>query len=81
MIPPEQKVRNAIAEVLGIDASAVSDQARLANDLGADSLDEVEVTMAIEDALDVELSDEKCVQCHTVDDWIKLTLEALKAKS
>lgn len=80
MLNPEQRVRNAIAEVLGVPHEKVVDDANLSTDLDADSLDSVDVTMAIEDELGIELSDELCAQCETVGDWVKMSVEAVQAR-
>lgn len=52
------KVREIIAQQLGVDKSKVTDTANFADDLGADSLDTVELVMAIEEEFSIEISDE-----------------------
>ena len=55
-----EKVKKIIAEHLGIDdMSKITDDAKFIDDLGADSLDTVELVMAFEEAFDVEIPDEK----------------------
>ena len=71
------KVKKIIAEHLGIDdISKLTDDAKFIDDLGADSLDTVELVMAFEEAFDVEIPDEKAEKILTVGDAIS----HLKAK-
>ena len=66
------KVKKIIAEHLGIDdMSKITDDAKFIDDLGADSLDTVELVMAFEEAFDVEIPDEKAETILTVGDAIK----------
>merc|ERR1719331_2629072 len=55
----EDKVKAIIAEQLGVDAGTVTPDASFTEDLGADSLDAVELIMAIEEAFDIEIPDEE----------------------
>ena len=65
------KVKNIIAEHLGIDdLGKLTDDAKFIDDLGADSLDTVELVMAFEEAFDVEIPDEKAEPILTVGDAI-----------
>ena len=65
------KVKNIIAEHLGIDdLGRLTDDAKFIDDLGADSLDTVELVMAFEEAFDVEIPDEKAETILTVGDAI-----------
>jgi acyl carrier protein len=65
------KVKNIIAEHLGIDdLGKLTDDAKFIDDLGADSLDTVELVMAFEEAFDVEIPDEKAEKILTVGDAI-----------
>ncbi len=61
-----QKVKEIIVEQLGVDMSEVTMEASFIDDLGADSLDTVELVMAFEDAFDVEIPDEDADQLATV---------------
>ena len=54
----EQRVRNIVAEQLGVDLSEVRSDASILDDLGADSLDVVEMVMSLEEAFDIEVPDE-----------------------
>jgi acyl carrier protein len=62
----EQKVKEIIVEQLGVDAGAVKKEANFVNDLGADSLDTVELVMALEEAFDMEIPDEEAEKIQTV---------------
>ncbi len=65
------KVKKIIAEHLGIDdMSKITDDAKFIDDLGADSLDTVELVMAFEEAFDVEIPDDKAEKILTVGDAI-----------
>jgi acyl carrier protein len=65
------KVKNIIAEHLGIDdLGKLTDDAKFIDDLGADSLDTVELVMAFEEAFSVEIPDEKAETILTVGDAI-----------
>ena len=66
------KVKKIIAEHLGIDdMSKITDDAKFIDDLGADSLDTVELVMAFEEAFDVEIPDEKAENITTISSAIK----------
>jgi acyl carrier protein len=61
-----EKVQKIVAEQLGVDAGEVTPGASFANDLGADSLDTVELVMALEEEFDVEIPDEAAEEIATV---------------
>ena len=66
-----EKVKKIIAEHLGIDdMEKITENAKFIDDLGADSLDTVELVMAFEEAFDVEIPDEKAETILTVGDAI-----------
>ena len=66
-----EKVKNIIAEHLGIDdMGKLTDDAKFIDDLGADSLDTVELVMAFEEAFNVEIPDDKAETILTVGDAI-----------
>ncbi|MBI5210879.1 MAG: acyl carrier protein [Elusimicrobia bacterium] len=60
------RVKQIIVEQLGVDASEVTPQAHFVNDLGADSLDTVELVMALEEEFDMEIPDEQAEKIQTV---------------
>ena len=62
----EQKVKDIIVEQLGVNAGEVKPEASFVNDLGADSLDTVELVMALEEAFDTEIPDEEAEKIQTV---------------
>ncbi len=62
----EQKVKDIIVEQLGVDAAQVKPEASFVNDLGADSLDTVELVMALEESFDMEIPDEEAEKIQTV---------------
>jgi acyl carrier protein len=61
-----QKVKKIVAEQLSVDESEVKPEASFANDLGADSLDTVELVMALEEEFDIEIPDEAAEGIATV---------------
>ncbi len=70
----EDRVKKIIVEQLGVDAAEVTPQAHFVNDLGADSLDTVELVMALEEEFDTEIPDEQAEKIQTVGqaiDYIK----------
>ncbi|MEJ5348323.1 MAG: acyl carrier protein [Desulfosoma sp.] len=62
------KVVDIIANQLGVEKDAITPQAHVIDDLGADSLDVVELIMALEEAFDVEIPDEEAEKIRTVQD-------------
>ena len=62
----EERVKKIIAEQLGVPASDVKNQAAFVADLGADSLDGVEIVMGLEDEFEVEIPDEDVEMIRTV---------------
>jgi len=65
-----EKVKQIISEQLGVDEGEVTSSASFVDDLGADSLDQVELVMALEEAFDLEISDEDAEKIRTVQDAI-----------
>ena len=65
-----EKVKKMVVDHLGVDEAKVTDEANFIDDLGADSLDTVELVMAFEEAFDVEIPDEKAEAILTVGDAI-----------
>jgi acyl carrier protein len=66
----EEKVKQIVAEQLGVDEDQVTGDAAFMDDLGADSLDTVELVMALEEEFDIEISDEDAEKIATVQDAI-----------
>ena len=64
------KIKKIVADHLGIEEDKVTEEASFIDDLGADSLDTVELVMAFEEAFDVEIPDEKAETILTVGDAI-----------
>ncbi|HZO54756.1 MAG: acyl carrier protein [Acidobacteriota bacterium] len=67
----EQKVKQIIVEQLGVDEAQVDDTASFVEDLGADSLDIVELVMAFEEAFDLDIPDEDAEKIGTVKDAVE----------
>ena len=70
----EEKVKSIIADQLSVDEAQVKPEASFINDLGADSLDTVELIMALEEEFGIEISDEEAEKIQTVQaaiDFIK----------
>ena len=64
------KIKKIVADHLGIEEEKVTEEASFIDDLGADSLDTVELVMAFEEAFDVEIPDDKAETILTVGDAI-----------
>ncbi|MDO4223042.1 MAG: acyl carrier protein [Acinetobacter sp.] len=62
----EQRVKQAVAEQLSIDAATIKNEASFMEDLGADSLDLVELVMSLENEFDITIPDEDSNQITTV---------------
>lgn len=62
----EEKVKHIIADQLSVDEAQVKPEASFINDLGADSLDTVELIMALEEEFGIEISDEEAEKIQTV---------------
>lgn len=66
-----EKIKDIIVEQLGVDESQVTLESSFVEDLGADSLDIVELIMALEDAFDVEIPDSDAEKIATVGDAVE----------
>jgi acyl carrier protein len=67
----EDKVKSIIVEQLGVDANEVTPEASFVDDLGADSLDTVELVMAFEEAFNIEIPDEAAEKIQKVKDAVE----------
>ncbi len=65
------KVREIVVEALGVSPDQIPDDAKFVEDLGADSLDQVELVMALEEAFGTEIPDEDAEKLATVGDAVK----------
>jgi len=70
MASVDERVKQIIVEQLGVDEGEVTANASFVDDLGADSLDTVELVMAFEEAFDIEIPDEQAEKIRTVKDAI-----------
>tara|TARA_R100000322_G_scaffold120578_5_gene78240 strand:- start:766 stop:1008 length:243 start_codon:yes stop_codon:yes gene_type:complete len=64
----ERKIRAIVVEQLNVKPGQVTGEAKLVEDLGADSLDVVELTMALEEVFEITIPDEQAEELVTVDD-------------
>ena len=78
-MPVEQRVKQIIVEQLGVDEGQVDGSASFVDDLGADSLDIVELVMAFEEAFELDIPDEDAEKIATVKDAVDY-IEAKMAK-
>lgn len=74
----EQKIKEIIVEQLGVKAEQVVPEAKFIEDLGADSLDTVELVMALEEEFGQDIPDEEAEKLQTVGDVIKYIDESSK---
>ena len=75
----EQRVKKIVAEQLGVNEADVKNESSFVNDLGADSLDTVELVMALEEEFETEIPDEEAEKITTVQqaaDYIQSHLKA-----
>ncbi len=70
MASVDERVKQIIVEQLGVDEGEVTSNASFVDDLGADSLDTVELVMAFEEAFDIEIPDEEAEKIRTVKDAV-----------
>jgi acyl carrier protein len=75
----EDRVRDLIVEQLGVNADQVKPEASFIDDLGADSLDTVELVMAFEEEFGIDIPDEDAEKMSTVSDAIRYLEENSKA--
>jgi acyl carrier protein len=72
----EEQVKNIVAEQLGVKEEEVTNAASFVDDLGADSLDTVELVMALEEEFETEIPDEEAEKITTV----QLAIDFIKAR-
>ncbi|MBS0018298.1 MAG: acyl carrier protein [Arthrospira sp. SH-MAG29] len=65
-----ETVKKIVAEQLEVDSAQITPEANFVNDLGADSLDTVELVMALEEEFDIEIPDEEAEKITTVQDAV-----------
>jgi acyl carrier protein len=70
MVSTDDRIKQIIAEHLGVDEAEVTASASFIDDLGADSLDVVELVMGFEEAFDIEIPDEDAEKIRTVQEAI-----------
>jgi acyl carrier protein len=75
----EEKVKEIIAKQLGVDVAQVTPEASFVEDLGADSLDTVELVMAFEEEFNIEIPDEDAEKISKVKDAIEYIKNKSKA--
>ena len=71
----EEKVKNIISKQMGVSIEKITNESSFVNDLGADSLDTVELVMEFEDAFELDIPDEDAEKIQTVGDAIKYIKE------
>jgi acyl carrier protein len=76
--PIDQRVKDIVVEQLGVKPEQVTPQAKFIEDLGADSLDTVELVMALEEEFGIEVPDEQAEKLQSVGDVIKYVEENAK---
>ena len=77
----EEKVKSIIAEQLGVKSEEIKPVSSFVDDLGADSLDTVELVMALEEEFGIEIPDEDAEKMSTVGEAIKYIEEKVKGKA
>ena len=76
MVDAFEKVKEIIVDQLGVEADQVTLNSTFVDDLGADSLDIVELVMALEEEFDMQIPDEQAEKIRTVGDAVKYIQEA-----
>ena len=73
-----EKIASLMAEQLGVDKASITPESEIIKDLGADSLDVVEMLMVLEDEFNITVSDEESLKLKTVGDIVALIDKKLK---
>lgn len=76
----EERVKNIVMEQLGVEPEQVTTEASFVDDLGADSLDNVELVMALEEEFGIEIPDEEAEKIRTVGEAINYINSAAEQK-
>jgi acyl carrier protein len=74
----EQRIRRVVADQLGVELDTVDPESSIRDDLGADSLEVVELLMALEDEFDIEVPDEVAESMTTIADVERYILEHVR---
>lgn len=74
------RARKAVVKILDVEKDKVTDGAFFLDDLGADSLDTIEIVMAFEEEFGIEISDDDCEAMHTFGDAVRIITQSLHAK-
>ena len=77
----EERVKRIVVEQLGVKPEEVSNEASFVDDLGADSLDTVELVMALEEEFETEIPDEQAEKITTIQQAIDFISEHFEAKA
>src|SRR6185436_11235570 len=77
----DRKVRLLIREQLGVDEEELTPDAHITDDLGADALDQAELSMAIEEEFQVEVTGRDSTRCQTVQDLLEFVSTALAERA
>ncbi|UCG34850.1 MAG: acyl carrier protein [Candidatus Omnitrophota bacterium] len=77
----DEKIKDIIAEQLGVKKEEIKPESSFVDDLGADSLDTVEVVMALEEEFGIEIPDEDAEKITTVGEAVKYIEEKVKSKA
>ena len=76
-----ERVKKIVAEQLGVKIEDIKDDASFVNDLGADSLDTVELVMALEEEFEIEIPDEQAEKISTIQEAVNHIEAHLKEKN
>ncbi|MCA9177246.1 MAG: acyl carrier protein [Planctomycetales bacterium] len=76
MASEEQRVIDIVAEQLGVDRDKITRETSFVNDLGADSLDTVELVMELEEEFDIDIPDDSADKIQTVGEAIDFIMQA-----